>query len=350
MARLLAVLAGLFAVLFLAEDYLRERQIAQRELYGSLRSLAQIDLNDVVQIGVRAVDGRTWRYVRVDSSWRYPDYYEAFAQPKRIEHVLKSLLHTPASVVSVEAGDLVHYGLMPTSPVLELVDETGTPLLTARLGRGAPDMRAGEAYIQLVNFDTIYHLHANPAHAFDSADPPMIDRRVRPRALGQKTISHIRFAGAPGFAFAPDYPVRMLVREMSAPATPNVPGAPPGGPTYVWRGVFADGERECVVGSVFAYVGFLERLSWDALRDARESAAAFSAVRSIYLADEDGRTDTLDVGAATADGQLVRYRTTGQVFSISSAKAELLFPVEKVLLDTLPQPNVYEKAEPYAPF
>lgn len=344
MTRLLAVLAGLFVVLFLTEDYLREREQTQRQLYGALRPLAQIHLEDVVQIGVRAADGRTWRYTRVDSSWRYPDYHDAFVQPQRIEHLLKSLLQTPASVVSVEAGDLVHYGLTPASPVLQLMGRDGTPLLTARLGRGAPDMRAGEAYIQRANFDTIYHLHANPAHAFDSADPPMIDRRVRPRALEQKAIVEVRFAGAQ------DYPVHGIVRRLEAAGAASLPGAPPSGPTYVWQGLFADGERECVVGSAFAYIGFLDRLSWDALHSTAETEAAFSTAYRLYLGDEDGRTDTLEVGAVTAGSQLLRYRTTGQVFSVSRDKAALLFPAPEALLDTLPQPNPYEKVEPHTPF
>ncbi len=344
MTRLLAVLAGVFVVVFLAEDYLGDRQAAQRQLYGSLRPLVQVRTDDVVQIGVRAANGRTWRYARVDSSWRYPDYYDAFVLPQRIEHLLKSLLLTPASIVSIEAGDLVHYGLTPNSPVLELLDKEGTPLLSARLGRGAPDVRAGEAYIQLAHFDTIYQLHANPAHAFDTADPPMLDRRIRARALAQKAIVQIRFAGAQ------DYPVRVLQREFGAPAAADMPGAPPSGPTYVWNGLFADGERECVVGSAFAYVGFLDRLSWDALHSPTETEASFRAARRLYLEDEDGRIDTLEVGAATAESQLLRYRTTGQAFSISRAKAELLFPTTQALLDTLPQPNAYDQSEPYTPF
>jgi len=52
------------------------------------------------------------------------------------------------------------------------------------------------------------------------------------------------------------------------------------------------------------------------------------------------------VGEAT----VLRYRTTGQVFTVPNAKAELLFPSEAALLDSLPRPNSYEQIEPYTPF
>jgi len=309
-----------------------------------LRPLTRVGPEDVLQIGVRAADGRAWRYVRVDSSWRYPDYHYAFVQPQRIEHLLKSLLLTPASVVSSDRRDFTHYGLGPTSPVLELFAREGAALLSLRLGRGVPEMRAGEAYVQLTGADTVYHLHANPAHAFDATDPPMIDRRIRPRALAKKSIAQVTFERAAA------YPVLSLRRELVAPAAPNFPGAPPSGPTYVWNARFNDGERECVLGSVFAYISFIDRLTWGTLEETKGTRDLFSAARRLYLEDEDGRVDTLEVAAAEAGQQLLRYRTTGQVSRISQAKADLLFPAIEALLDTLPKPNVYEQVEPHTPF
>jgi hypothetical protein len=38
------------------------------------------------------------------------------------------------------------------------------------------------------------------------------------------------------------------------------------------------------------------------------------------------------------------------MFTVPSAKAELLFPSEAALLDSLPKPNPYEQIEPYTPF
>ena len=342
MTRLLAALAGLFAVLVLLEHYAVEREAAREALYGTLRPLAPVAVGDVAQIVAQAGNGRTWRYARIDSSWRYPDYYYAFAQPQRIEHLLNSLLQAAASIASVESGDLPHYGVMANSPLLTLLDARGAPLFTARLGRGAPDMRASESYVQLVGADTIYHLHANPAQAFDGGDPPMLDRRIRPRALESRAVDRILFSQPSA--------IRSLYREEREAAMPEMPGAPPSGPTYAWIGEFADGTHECVAPSAYAYIGFLDRLTWSELRDPASHAQAFDGARALYIAAEEGSVDTLEMSSAIDGIHLLRYRTTGQVFAVPSAKADLLFPAPSALLDSLAKPNPYEQVEPYTPF
>lgn len=342
MTRLLTTLAGLFAVLVLLEHYAVEREAAREALYGTLRPLASVAEGDVAQIVAQAGNGRTWRYVRVDSSWRYPDYHYAFVQPQRIEHLLNSLLQAASSIASVEGGDLPHYGFMANSPLLTLLDAQGTPLLTARLGRGAPDVRASESYVQLAGADTIYHLHANPAHAFDGGDPPMLDRRIRPRALQSRAVDRI--------SFSQPSPIRSLYREEREAAMPEMPGAPPSGPTYAWIGEFADGARECVAPSAYAYIGFLDRLTWSELRDPAAQAQAFNEARALYIAAEEGSVDTLEISSLVDGVYLLRYRTTGQVFAIPGDKADLLFPTPSALLDSLSKPNAYEQVEPYTPF
>ncbi len=344
MARLLTVLTAIFALLFLGEHYLRARAASARQLESALRPLRLASVDEVVFIEVVAADGRRWRYAHVDSSWRYPAYHDAFVLPQRSEHLLKSLLQTPASVVSAEPGDRVHYGLSAGSPTLRLLDAAGADLLHVRLGRGVPDARAGEAYVQQVGFDTIYHLHANPAHAFDADDPPMLDRRVRPRALKKGTVVHVVFAGAE------DYSLRSLRRVLAELDESAMAGGPPSGPIYEWEGEFVDGEKICVASSAYAYLGYIDRLTWAALHNPQQTAAAFAEMRSIFLEDDAGHIDTLEVGGIGPQGRFLRYRTTGQVFSISQAKADLLFPVASALLDTLPRPNSYEQVEPYTPF
>ena len=197
MIRWLVALASVLAVLVLIEDYAVERQRQHDALHGTLRPLATVNKANVAGIVAVAGNGRTWRYMRVDSTWRYPAYFDAFVQPQRIDHLLNSLLQASASVVSSESRDMQRYGLLPNSPTLTLRNPSNSTLLSMRLGRGAPDIRSAESYVQLVGADTIYHLHANPAHAFDSGDPPMLDLRVRPRALKRKAINRISFSGYP---------------------------------------------------------------------------------------------------------------------------------------------------------
>ena len=344
MIRLLTILAALLAILVLAERSVTERERAHEQLYGTLRPLVPIEKGDVTQIVAVAGNGRTWRYVYVDSSWRYPAYFNAYIQPQRIDHLLNSVLQSSASIVSTESGDLQRYGLFANSPTLTLLNTAGVPLMSLRLGRGAPDMRASESYVQIVGADTIYHLHANAAHAFDSGDPPMLDMRLRPRALPSKSIAHISFSGSPVLS--------ALHREqIESSDTPAMPGAPPTGPTYVWKGAFAEGGlRECVANSAYAYVGFLERLSWSELRNPANHLADFTSARALYLADEEGAVDTLEVGLPSEAGTLLHYRTTGQVAVIPNEKAALLFPAASALLDSLPKPTPYERVEPFTPF
>lgn len=340
MIRWLVALASVLAVLVLIENYAVERQRQHDTLHGTLRPLAIVNKADVAGIVAVAGNGRTWRYIRVDSTWRYPAYFDAFVQPQRIDHLLKSLLQASASVVSSDSRDMQRYGLLPNSPTLTLRNPSNSTLLSMRLGRGAPDIRSAESYVQLVDADTIYHLHANPAHAFDSGDPPMLDMRVRPRALNRKAIDRISFSGYPN--------LKTLYREQREIDIGSIPGAPPSGPMYAWIGAFSDGTRDCVTPSAYAYVGFLDRLSWSALIDPTSYAEGFD--RALFLVYEDGAVDTLDVGVNAGETTVLRYRTTGQVFTVPSAKANLLFPRKAVLLDSLSKPDPYEQIEPYTPF
>lgn len=326
MIRLLCALGGLLVLLVLGESTLREHQRAGRRTAGALRLLTPAPTSAIAQIEIHAA-GRRWHYVRRGASWHFPAYHRAFALNRRVEYLLQSLLATPATFVSAEPGDLARYGLGPGSIRIHLLDSQGRPLLEVRQGRGAPGARAGESYIQRVGADTIFHLHAHPVHALDTTPPaPMLDRRVLPQALQRKGLRRIAFAGDPA------YPVQSLSRQLRA-----MTAAGPVMPTYEWVASSAAGAEVCLSPSVEAYVAFLKHLTWSALHDPGQ---ALAPARYLYLEDEDGVIDTLAVGA-----HYLRLHTTGHIFSITPAKAALLFPTRAALLDTLPQPSPYQQAE-----
>lgn len=323
---MLCALGGLLVLLVLGERTLREHQRTVRHTAGALRLLTPTPTSAVAQLEIHAA-GRRWQYVRRGSSWHFPAYHRAFALNRRVEYLLQSLLATPATFVSAEPGDLARYGLGPGSIRIHLLDPQGRPLLKVRQGRGAPGPRAGESYIQRVGADSIFHLHAHPAHALDTAPPaPMLDRRVLPQALQRKGLRRIAFAGDPA------YPVQSLSRQLKA-----MTAAGPVMPTYEWVVSSAAGAEVCLSPSVEAYADFLKRLTWSALHDPGQ---AFAPARYLYLEDEDGVIDTLALS-----GDYLRLHTTGHVFSITPAKAALLFPTRAALLDTLPQPSPYQQAE-----
>ena len=197
-----------------------------------------------------------------------------------------------------------------------------------------PVLRAGESYIQRVGADSIFHLHAHPVHALDTAPPaPMLDRRVLPQALQRKGLRQISFAGDPS------YPVQSLSRQLKAMTAPG-----PMMPTYEWIALSAASADTCLSANAEAYADFLKRLTWSALHDPGRTDA-FAQVSYLYLEDEEGAIDTLAIGVADERGRYLRLHTTGHVFSITPARAALLFPTRAALLDTLPHPSPYRQAE-----
>ena len=334
MIRLFCALGALLVLLVLGENFLREHKRDGRRTASALRLLTPELASAVDQIEVHAA-GRRWHYVRRGNTWHFPAYHHAFVLNRRVEHLLQSLLAAPATFISTEPGDLARYGLGPGSVRIHLLDPQGRPLLEVRQGRGAPGARAGESYIQRIGADSIFHLHAHPVHALDTAPPaPMLDRRVLPQALQRKGLRRIAFAGDPS------YPVQSLSRQLKPMTAPG-----PVMPTYEWVASSPTGAETCLSASVEAYADFLKRLTWSALHDPGRTNA-FARARYLYLEDEEGVIDTLAIGAADDRGRYLRLHTTGHIYSITPARAALLFPTRSALLDTLPQPSPYRQAEP----
>lgn len=332
MIRLLCALGALLVLLVLGESFLRDHQRTVRRTAGTLRLLTPEPSSSVDQIEVHAA-GRRWHYVRRGNTWYFPAYHRAFVLNRRVEHLLQSLLATPATFVSTEPGDLARYGLGPGSVRIHLLDPQGRPLLEVRQGRGAPGVRAGESYVQRIGADSIFHLHAHPVHALDTAPPaPMLDRRVLPQALQRKGLRQITFAGDPS------YPVQSLSRQLKPMTAPG-----PMMPTYEWIASSATGAETCPSANAEAYADFLKRLTWSALHDPSRTDA-FAEARYLYLEDEEGTIDTLAIGTTDDRGHYLRLHTTGHIFTITPARAALLFPTRSALLDTLPQPAPYHQA------
>jgi|APSaa5957512622_1039677.scaffolds.fasta_scaffold11627_3 hypothetical protein len=340
MSRLLAALLAALILLVVAEDRLKQHRRAERRVAGALRPFVQLPAEQVEQFEIR-LSGRSWTYVRRDGLWRYPALFDAFARVDRVDRLLNGLLSSQCTAVSSEPGDLAGAGLVPTQALtIGLRDKRGMLLQEMRIGRGIPAPGSGESYVQRVGNDTIFHLHANPRLALAGGAPPMIDPHVLPQGLERGQIVDIRFVGKS------DSPLKSLRRVETTPGRPDLPGMPPQGPTYEWIGTFAGEEKSCVSGSAFEYVGFLGRLRYQNLH----SPDVFNSgetERALYLHDDQGRIDTLDVGEATVDGNvLLRHRAAGLVMSLMAEKGALLFPTANALLDSLPRPSPYELAEP----
>lgn len=342
MSRLLAALLAVLVLLVVAEDRLEQHRGEERRIAGRLRPFVQLSAEQVEQFELR-LGGRSWTYVRRDGLWRYPALFDAFARADRVDRFLDGLLSSQCTAVSTEPGELAAAGLVPTQTlIVGLRDRRGTLLQAVRIGRGIPAPGSGESYVQRVGDDTIFHLHANPRLALAGGEPPMIDPHVLPRGLERGQIVEI------GFANGSSYSLERLRRVETAPGRPELPGMPPEGPTYEWIGTFSGEEKSCVNASAFEYVGFIGRLRYRNLHSPNAFASG-ETERALYLQDDQGRIDTLDIGGATVEGDvLLRHRAAGLVISLAPAKVELIFPAAGALLDSLPRPSSYELAEPRA--
>ena len=345
MRRLLAALLGLLILLVLADRFVQERQEARLRRDSALRSLVQVEKGEVREVRVvPAGAGRAWTYVWQDESWRYPDYFDSYVLPDRMERLLASLLESLGTVVGVGEGEFARFDVDTGRAVeIDLHDGSGALLLDALIGRGAPGAGAGETYVRRARDDTVFHLHANPLTALGRSRPPMLDPQVLPRALPRSSIARVTFE-------RPSHPERGLRRVRLAMAGPFAPGGMPQGPTYAWLVGAPGREDTCLSASAFAYVGFLSRLRFEALQDPAGEGYGFEREARLSLVDDDGVVDVLQIGATGPDGNVyLRNRTTRQVCTITPQKAELLFPSRAALLDTLPRPSPYQQAEPFGP-
>jgi hypothetical protein len=338
MTRLLITLVLILGVCLVSVHFLESRQLAKQRQASSLRLVAAVAVEQVEEFWLQQGSGPQWTFVKRGHHWRYPAYFNAYAQSDRLEFLLTTLAQTAATIVQTDATDLKSYGL-DTSQALKigLKSGSGATLLEAWIGHGVPVPGSGEAYIRRAGNDTIFHLHANPRTALDPGDPPLLDRLLRPKALNRKALVRIAYErqGA--------YPLKSLRRIETAPDSMPMPGRPPQGPSYAWLAAFDAGEDTCLSTNVFTYLNFLERLSYAALHDPDRTEAFESVEGRLTLEDEEGTTDILEMGGKDPRGLVYwRHRQTGQVFSVAAQHTDLLFPTRPALMDSLSQPTPYQ--------
>lgn len=340
MKRLHLALLALLALLTLANHLLETREQSRRQQESVLRPL--IPPPDAAPQRLQVQLGQqTWTYIRHQGHWRYPAYFDAFAQAEGINYVLESLLHTPATVYATGNAELARLGLDPEHALKFRVEGEDQTLLTeVWIGEGIPGPGGPECYARPAGGDTLFHLHANPRLALGRTAPPLLDNRVLPAALGRQTLARIEFS-------LPGYPLRSLRRVQTAAAPPPLPGRPPQMPEYQWRAEWDGQDLVCGTANAFAYADFLGQLRWASLADPHLPFAPLTG--QLRLHDEADSVDVLEVGPRDERGRLLlRHRGTGQVGVLELAQADLLFPSRQALLDTLPAASPYRQSTPPA--
>ena len=341
MNRNLTVVIVVLALLVVADHMLRTVEAARRIQSGTLRPLvdpANLSIERVHQFQVfPVIDSKPYTYRFDGSTWRYPDTFNAYVQTDRVERLLKGILKGMGSIVGTDPEIFPRFGLSPTqATAVRMQDASGDGYLEMWVGHDLPGRDANESYVQIAGWDTVYHFHANPRQAMGpavSGKPPMIDPHVFPRVMPRKPIVKVIYKTGP----------MKTLRRLTIADSLGSQGRLPEGPTYEWYVVVREKEKVCHTGSAFAYISFISGLQYEALHDPQIPEAEYGFDRTkrvLYMMHDGGEVDTLEVGKEHAKGGVyLRLRTTGQVFSVTSEKADLLFPTTEALLEALPRPS-----------
>jgi len=341
LSRALAVLALVLALLVAADTGLRHRRARQRQLTALLRPLASPALEVVPErvrhLRVEAADGqRAWEYEWSGRAWRLPGMHGAFAAGDRVDFLLRGLLQSAGTVVATQADQHRRFGVAASqAPRVVLRDGRGDELLTALLGRPAPDQRGAEAYVRCAGSDTVLHLHANPLQALGGSTP-LLDPHVLPRALSRRTPVKIALVGGAGEE-------AWRLRRVEAPPDPARP--PSAGAAFAWLLVRAGRQDTCETASVGAYLHFLSQLQYQSVLPPHGDYGLETGPR-LVLVDDQGAVSELVLGRRDAARAFLRHAGAGLTFSVEPAAADLLLPEPRRLLEALPQPSPYDAARP----
>ena len=333
---ILAVMLGLLLVV----DFAQDRSTASgRLLTAAVRPVVGIDPQRAHAVRI-AKSGQQWAYVLQDSVWRYPAYFDAYAQRQRVDQLLRSTMASSGSIVADDGHTAQGFGFAAQDAIeVTVLDERGRTIVAAEVGRGIPGVLGSESYLRRAGEDTVFHLHANPRLALDEAAVPMIDRHLLPQALPRGAIVRVEFSGGGA-------EMESLWREeVPSDLADNRPFR---GPSYRWRTRWAGRDTTCVDNSVYAYLSYLSRVRYGRLMASGALNEGFDGARMVWLEDDKGVIDTLEV-VDGGDVAIVSHRLARQVSTLTVEQAELMFPTADALLDTLGQPSIYDRAAPRAP-
>jgi len=339
----LILAAGILLVLLVGlERTLTNQREAARRLASTIRPLLGTENRtaDSVHILRATFRGTTWTYRLIEDIWRYPADHNAFVLAEPLERVINGVIDARGTPIVNKHPTTAHYGLDKSQRLtIDLTDATHTWTQTVHIGRSLPGKETQEAYMRAGGNDTLFHAHTDPRPIFLSrripGRPPLIDPKVLPSALERQSIVHIAFMD-------PGNPVQNLRRieiEQKKEASPK----PQDGPIYEWHATIQNRTRKVSNTAVYAYLGFLRRLQYDALLDPAQHTA--NKRRDLVLTDDAGISDTLSIGPQLPNGYtVVRNHTAIQLMSISTPKTTLVFPSES-LLDSLPKPSPYDSGQ-----
>lgn len=321
------------------ERYVTHLTKSQRILKSQLRKLPgnqNMTGESVRELKIERAD-TAWTYRFTHGNWHYPANENAFARNDRVKAFIKDIVESYGTIVGTQ--QYPKYGFDSQSLTVYLVDSSHTWTQTILVGASLPGTDTREAYMKVPQSDTVYHIHADPSRGLHwerlPNQPPFIDPKILPSALSRRAIKKIVFGG---------HMIQALDRvEIEKDEEDK---SPIDGPTYDWYSIQSGKRKRVVNASVYAYISFVSRIKYNNLSD---PAKMNQTDKFLILIDDQETADTLFIAPQTPSERYVRHQTTGHLYSISTTKADLLFPTP-TLLDTLPDPSPYKLAEPTGPF
>jgi hypothetical protein len=341
MNRMLLIACVIAVLVVGADSYIRNHIHSRRVMAGELRTPSSGNGLSPEDVHVFRIDtpggAQPWTYRKISGHWRYPQSHNAYVLTDRADRFISQIVESKGTVILASPSQRNHYGLEPASTItVHLYDSLYTPQIAVDLGRAIPGRNVNESYIRPVAADTIFHIHANPLAILGDlkvGNPPILDPQVFPEALSESQIVRIDFDGSLKG-------ISSMYRVEADTAKGEKPVGLPEGPMYLWKAVYSDRTEDCNLISANAYLRYLRDLEHNGNLD--EGIPAAEGASTIILLYESAQPDTLDVFALYGTEEtIVRNRRAGQVFSLSSARANLVFPSVKAVVDSLPTPSPY---------
>ena len=341
MNRMLLIACVIAVLIIGADSYIRNRIHSRRVVAGELRSsigAKGLSPEDVHKFRIDTPGGAPpWTYRKISGHWRYPQSHNAYVLTDRADRFISQILGSKGTVILTSPSQRIRYGLEPASTItVHLSDSLETPRLTIDLGRTIPGRNVNESYIRPVASDTIFYIHTNPLAILGDlkvGKPPILDPQIFPEALSQSQIVRIDFHGSL-------MGISRMYRVEADTAKGEKPVGLPEGPMYLWKAVYSERTEDCNLISANAYLRYLRGLEHNGNLD--EGIPAPEGASTVILLYESAQPDTLDVFVLDGTEEtIVRNRRARQVFSLSFASANLVFPSVKVVVDSLPTPSPY---------
>ncbi len=272
--------------------------------------------------GLRLVDpaGNDVLYVRENSIWRCPAYFDAVASSDRLDGgggLISSLVEAQGAVHSDDAAHEAAFGLGAKNRVTVLfhgpnlgADPRQDVQLSVELGSRFDTKDGG--YVRMTGSNAVWAIDRDPWAALEGPRdrPPLLDPEILPKSFPSRArmLHRVRVerGGEPAFTLR----MEEIPRDPTQPPTPE----PPKRRFLMERD--GQAEAECVPNIAFDYLAWWQRAEWKALDDARKNPPPEAPAGRVTFLPKEGAPTVVVIGAARADGTVPVWNPEARLLCI----------------------------------